>query len=253
MSGFSPLGSSPGTPPPLTYGGTAYPPSYPGGIYGAANTQAADVKALSRVTTASLLAIISFFLSIAAVFVTPALNVAGDVGTTSPGTVAGAALTELILLVVAGVAIAFVELWLFRNAFGDLAPFDDRFSTPKTLTLLAIIGLVFLVVGVVGILALVLQAVACANGGPISASCVNGGAILGLAGLTIIFGIIFFIGYIGLLIGIWRLGTRYNNGLFKAGAILLIFIPIIGAVLIYVAARQARGALVTVPRPGAFG
>ena len=81
-----------------------------------------------------------------------------------------------------------------------------------------------------------------------AASCITGT----LAGLILIVGIaaiLALVGYIGLLIGLWRLGTRYDSGLFKAGAILAIFplLNLVGAILILVAAHTARERLNSTP------
>jgi hypothetical protein len=99
--------------------------------------------------------------------------------------------------------------------------------------------------------------VSCAGSGvPIPSSCLlsntfwGGVALLGLGGLLA------FVGYIGVLLGIWRLGTRYADAMFKVGAILLIipYINLIGAILILIGARTARrkveGAGGWTPTPG---
>ena len=48
------------------------------------------------------------------------------------------------------------------------------------------------------------------------------------------------IGFIGLILGIWRLGTRYETSLLHVGAIVAIFLPFVGWLLIWIGARDAR-------------
>ncbi len=61
--------------------------------------------------------------------------------------------------------------------------------------------------------------------------------------------IVLFAGYIGLLVGIWRLGSRYSEWMFKVGAIFLLipFLNVAGAVFVLIAARESGG-----KKPGAF-
>ena len=87
------------------------------------------------------------------------------------------------------------------------------------------------------------QAITCAgSGNPITSACLNVGTLLGIVAVMGITAIIILVGYIGLLIGIWRLGSRYSSDGFKVGAVLLIFpvLSVAGAILILVSARNAR-------------
>jgi hypothetical protein len=197
--------------------------------------------------------IIGFVLSLAVSAATPAFSYVGQAASGSSGSANGTELAVLAVLLVASIALALVELWLYREAFRELSPYDAGFSTPRTLALLAIIGLALLVVGFAGLFAVIDQAINCAGGSSISSSCINLGEVLGLLGLIGVSAIIALVGFIGVLIGIWRLGTRYNEGLFKAGAILLIFIGFVGAILILIAARSVRSRLSTIPTHPTFG
>ncbi len=205
----------------------------------------ADRRALSSVNIAAILGIVSAVIGLLSLFTNQATSLLTSTST-STGTTYAVDLTVLYY-VVASAAIGFVlgvvELILYRRAFKTLDPLDSSFGTPATLVLLALISIFLLILTFAGLLGLLVQSVGCAgSSGGNAAGCVNVGAVLGLLGIIIVLAILIFVGYIGLLIGIWRLGNRYDEGLFKAGAILLIFpvLDLVGLVLILVAVRSAR-------------
>lgn len=140
-------------------------------------------------------------------------------------------------------ALALVEILLFRWAFRGLSRLDRTFLTPASLTLLALGGLL----GTLVALALVIYAGL--NFAPCSSSSLSPGAPVcgpsplfwvgfALAGAA---AIVLLVGYVGMLVGVWRLGKRYNDGRFRFGAILLLlpFLGVAGAVLILLGARNA--------------
>jgi uncharacterized protein DUF973 len=191
------------------------------------------------------------------IFASPASSLysATTVGSTTSFSVNANALYFTLAFVVASGAFTLIELWLYRLAFHELAPRDARFSTPAKLVLMAIIALVLLAVVGLALFAEVYEAILCAGqGNPITTSCVNFGAIIGLFALLVLVGIVAFVGWIGLLIGIWRLGTRYDSGLFKVGAILLIFpvLNLVGVLLILIEAHGKLAAFRSVGAPGGF-
>jgi len=58
------------------------------------------------------------------------------------------------------------------------------------------------------------------------------------------------VGFFALAIGVWRLGDRFGEDLFKVGAVLLILVGVVGMVVILIAARSARR---RIPDPGPTG
>ncbi len=242
--------------PPVAF---AYPPSF-GSVPTAPSpgSQAADVRALSSVQWAAIVAIVGTVLSLVAVFGTNVASLASetDTGGTAGVTFSLSALYVLIALSVAGVVFEIVEVLLMRDAFQTLKRIDGRFSTPSTLALVLLIAIVLVVVAALGIYAELFQAIACAGAGnPIPSSCVNAGTLLGLIGLVVLFAIVAFVGYVGVLVGIWRLGTRYDEGILKVGAVLLI-IPVlnfVGAILVLVGAHSALGRVSRRHAPASFG
>ena len=148
----------------------------------------------------------------------------------------------VLLFGVAGVFV-FIELVLFRFAFHDQAGVDRRFSTPATLALLALIGIILVLVGAGLVIGGLYQAVHCAGAGnPLTRACLPVGLFFGGVALLLIGALVALVGFIGILIGIWRLGTRYDEVLFKVGAILLIipFVNLVGAILILIGAHSSR-------------
>jgi uncharacterized protein DUF973 len=251
VGGALPPASSAGlSPPPLTFApgapSSSYRPTYPAAravpAFGGA-----DRLALLNVRLAAILGLVGVILSFVALFITPAIAAFTGATTTASGSAFSIDLTDILLLaglVGVGVVLVLLQLWYYRQAFHGLARTDPRFSTPSTLALLAFVALVIIVLMIGALLGLVYQAFVCAgSGGVITSTCINGAEVLGVVLLLVIAALVYVVGYIGLLIGIWRLGTRYGESMFKVGAVLLIIplLNVVGLILILVAAQSARG------------
>ena len=253
-----------GVPPP------AFPPSYerlgataPGLIYPglpgtlrarAPSTGPVERKALWSVQWAAVLALVGAVLSAVSLVGTDGSSVLG----VSAGnlTLGSTGLPILLAISLAGLALIMAELLLYRSAFRRLAPVDSRFSTPAVFVLVFLVAVVLVTLLLVALFVELLPALSCLGAGDTNTSaCLNVGALLALGIGVIVVGIVALIGYIGLLVGIWRLGTRYDDPMFKVGAVLLILplVGIAGAVLILVAARAALRGLGTRPSPSGFG
>lgn len=251
-------GAVPSSPPfaavpgmaPMSFGSPLPAPSAP--------SRAVDQRALGSVEWAAILSLVSAVVSLVALFGTNATSFvnATNVGSTTGLSIVLSALYLLAAIAGIGIVLEVVQLLLYRSAFRDLTGIDSRFSTPASLVLLELIGIVLVTLVAFGFFWIVLQAVACAgSGNVITSACLNVSLAIDLLGLLVVAGIVAFIGFIGLLIGIWRLGTRYDDSLFKAGAILLIFpiLNLIGTILILVAAHSAKGRLADSRVPTTFG
>ncbi len=219
------------------------PPLPTGGSY---ENRASDLTALSHVIIAAILNLAGVVIGLVALFGTSASQLF-TVTTNSSGTATFSAnqsnLSVFIVVVAVAVILTFLELIFFRLAFVDLGQFDSRFSTPGTLVLLILVALPILLLALFGLVYALEQAITCAgSGNPITSACLNVGTLLGIVAVMGITAIIILVGYIGLLIGIWRLGSRYSSDGFKVGAVLLIFpvLSVAGAILILVSARNAR-------------
>jgi hypothetical protein len=206
-------------------------------------------------------ALISLFVSVvgfAVLSVTPVTAFAGTSKGVQSSPVDFSLMTFYTILAVSlvGLVLTLLELYFYRQGFRTLSLHDPRFSTPSTSVLVLLVSLVIVAGGAMWALYLLYQAVQCSGvGHSLTLSCIEAGGILNVLGLVAIAGISALVGYLGLLLGIWRMGNRYHDGLFKAGAILLI-IPLlnfVGLILIIVAARSARAKLGPGSSASSFG
>ncbi len=226
-SPFAP--SSPGALPPSsqTRAPAFHPPGSPGtGPSAPAPSSATELEALSSVSLAAVLGLVSGVIGLVELFATSIVSYA-SVSTAGSGTTLSLNPNGVYLTFgLAGVGLLFswLQLWFYRRAFRTLAPHDARFSSTASLVLVALVGLTIVFLLSVAILGVVYQAVECAGtGSSITSSCINVGGLVGLVLLVLVVVVFVLVGYIGLLIGIWRLGERYQEGLFRTGAVLLIF------------------------------
>jgi hypothetical protein len=144
-----------------------------------------------------------------------------------------------------GVSLVFTVLmfWYFRDGFRTLAAGDAGLKTSATLSILAVFGAVVAIGALLWILGQAYQWFQCAAGVmPLPSHCVPRGPILGALGLVGVGAVLYLVGWIAVLLGLWRLGVRYNDSLFKIGMVLYIFplLDIVGLILIILASRNVR-------------
>lgn len=223
-------------------------PGYPATAGPSPESEAADRRALSDLNAAALFAVLAFVISVFAIGVTPALSVLSSIAVhvqTSANFPGLSAIVLLFAALVVGVAFSVIQLALYRRAFRNLAPFDLGFRTPGTLAMLALVGVVTLAVVAIALVLAVLQQ---QNGCPSPDSCPLVGDVLLLLGLLLIVAVLVIVGYIGVAVGVWRVGTHFGVELFKPAAILMLVFGIVGAILILVAVHSARRSLGPVTR-----
>lgn len=254
-SGTTPLGAS---------ASVSYAPRYRGEALPAVvslATRDADRRGVDRVRVAAVLGVVAGLLGILGLIFNPARQLLTLSTNSSGGQVLTVGTPTLgIATLVVGVAVGVAELLFFRGAYRTLREHDRRFATPASLVLLALVGLAIVFVGLALLLESLDLVLACAGAGnAIPASCVPASTLLGELGLVLAGLVCALVGYVGLLVGIWRLGSRFSNGTFKLAAVLLIFpyLSLVGAILLLVAATNVRrsldtmGALPTGSFPGA--
>jgi hypothetical protein len=256
------------TPPPPYGGGPAAPPGspgplpgrarvggphpggvYPGGPWGAspeslATTRERNVRALRDVQWAAVIGLVGAVLGYVletfenfARFLTVSSTNNGPILSLPNEAALGAYVASALVL-------ALVGFLLYTRAFRTWRGVAEGFSTPATLGLLAVIGLVLVGAGLGLFLLAIAQAIACVGAGnPLTSGCLLTGAFWGGVALLLIGAIVLLVGYIGILIGIWRVGSHFNNSLFKIGAVLLIipYLSVVGEILILIGARQELG------------
>ncbi len=171
---------------------------------------------------------------------------AGTTGSTTAGLSSLVSFLEIIIGIdLVTTLISAVGMYFFAKAFDGLNSVSrGEFSFPRTsayilmvLPLIIVLVVFYLVVGIL---------IPLSSSTPsTSQSSAIAGTLFGLIGVIALVGIIAFIAAIGFLIGLWRVGTRYDSTLIHVGAIMLI-IPIlsmIGIILILVGANEVVNSL----------
>ena len=205
---------------------------------------AEDRYVLSRVTWGAVFGVASaiisfFFLSIGPITSTYAFTITVSSSTFTPD------LTVIALyvgVICTGLILTLLELWFWRAAFRVLERQSPGFSTPAKMSLLAAIALVVVVLLVVVLFGIMYATLACAVSGiGVTPHCFDNTVVFTLLVLIALGLVALLAGFVGVLVGIMRLGDRYCEGMFKVGAILLIlpFLNLAGMVLILTAARKA--------------
>jgi hypothetical protein len=139
-------------------------------------------------------------------------------------------LETIFLLVVAGVVLLMLSFVLYMLSFGSLRKVDSRFGSPFALSIVGFVGLL-MELGAVALFVLdVLAIISGVNSGCASTgTCVTPGNIFTIIALIGLGGLLSFVGWIGLLLGLWRIGSRYDSSMTKIGAILSI-VPVVNIV-----------------------
>jgi Protein of unknown function (DUF973) len=221
--------------PQMSWGPPPVPPS---------DSRDTDLAALSKIWTAALISVVGSALGVVALVLTTTgyfRFVIPRSGSALPFAVT--ALYIVLGLALVGIAVSVVSFWFYRDGFLAVRRVDARFSSSPTWALLVIIAAILLALGLVALFASLIATVSCVGTATtIPVSCVNLGGLLGGLGLFLIAIIVGFIGIVGTLVAIWRLGDRYNDSLFKIGAVLLIipYASFVGQILILVAASKAQ-------------
>jgi len=163
----------------------------------------------------------------------------------------GPVFQELTLFFPVSLALGLVSIIVLIIGFREFSSIDrPRFSVPSKLLYLFAIGLV--IAGGAGVLlfnqlpSIIANAPSAGGGTPSAAflSLVANLLVYGL--LALVGGILVLIGVIGgVILGLWRVGSRYNETVIKVGAIFVIIplLDIVAPILIIVGAYQARGRL----------
>ena len=184
-----------------------------------------DLDGIKNVKTASLLGIIGIILGLVG---------AGAVGSAilsrelpgSPLT----GISALFFVALVGIVIGFISILLYRSAFRDLREVDGRmFAAPYTFTTVLLVGFAILILALLffigGIAALSLSLVVFA-------------AILAIiAAILVILGDI-----IGIILGLWRVGERYDNTFIRVGAIFYIipYLDVLAPILVFIGANSVE-------------
>lgn len=152
---------------------------------------------------------------------------------------------DLSVLVPANVVIQVVGLVFLLLGFHELSKLDNRFSAPYVLTIVMLVGTLLVLVGAVPLFLdipnLAAQLPSTTGEAPSPGLVSAIGSIIGFFVLIVIGCILTFIGFIGgQMLGLWRVGSKYDETLLKLGAIFAIvpLLNIVAPVLVIVGANQ---------------
>lgn len=161
-------------------------------------------------------------------------------------TVLGPLFQAVVYIIPLSLGITIAGLIVLYLGFGDLAKVDKpNFSTPRTLTVLLILGLVFVGAGAIPLINSIPNLISQAptTGTPSSAFMSQLSSLFAYFGIMALGGILCLIGIIGgEILGLWRAGTRYNQTTLKVGAIFEVIplLNIVAPILIVLGANDAK-------------
>ena len=154
--------------------------------------------------------------------------------------------TYMSAVVAVAVVVGLIAIYLLYGAFRRLSRLDSpSFSTPATLTILLMVGYAVAGIGAIPLfltLSSLLSQIATTQTFNPFLGTMSLGFIAALA-LLVIGGMLSIVGVIGgEILGLWRVGTRYDSTIVKVGAIFII-IPLlnfVGPILLLIGSLDAR-------------
>ncbi len=155
------------------------------------------------------------------------------------------------LIVPVTLVVELAGIVLLALAFRQLRKVDPgEFSLPSSMMLVLILGAIVTGTAVVPLFYnlpnIIAQAPYPSGSTPSAAFMSSIGSVIVYALVAGVGGLMALIGVLGgVLLGVWRLGSRYNEALFKVGAIFVIIpaLNVLAPILILIAASQAKGRL----------
>jgi len=198
-------------------------------------TELRGVRMARAGALASFIGLVLILISPILIFFTLAVHLPLVGETRGSGSLTIALLEELVALVAVGALLTLISMVLYIIAFSTLRKVHDGFGGPMVLSIIGVIGMLLITLGVALVLVTILQAVGCVASGAAS-SCLSVADLV--TGVYAVLGglLLAFIGWIGLLIGVYRIGKRYDSTLTKVGAILYIipFLSVIAPLLVLI-------------------
>ena len=210
--------------------------------------------ALSRITWFAILQIVSlasgfalYLVYLPSIFSTFSMFAPGT--TPSPSdlsTFFQSLFTYLSVGIAFGVAIGLIAVLLLLDAFRKLSRLDrPNFSIPATLTLLLLVGDLMAGIGIVPLFMMLSSILSQVAQTPTTYPFAGGipMGFIGALALLVIGGILAIVGLIGgEILGLWRVGTRYDSTIIKVGAIFVI-VPLlnyVGPILLLIGSLEAK-------------
>jgi hypothetical protein len=233
--------------------------SPPVGVSPQPQAQADEKSALQKVIWFGVLQLVGLvagwvlgFYVFGTVFTTPSTyNLPPNPSPAQVGAALGPLFQGLSLLVPIVAIVQIVAVVVLAMGMRQFRTVDrERFSVPSVLTLLMLAGAIIATVGLVpffnAIPNIIAQAPSNSSAAPSSAFASAIASLLVDILFLLIGGILGLIGLIGgQILGLWRVGSRYNETIIKLGAIFAVIplLDIVAPILIIVGAFQAKGRL----------
>ena len=187
-------------------------------------------------------------------FISTFVNSTGTLTPSQVSNALGPFFQEIIYLVPLTLGIELVGLIILTLGFRGLAKVDSgRFHISTPFMVVLMVGIILVAGGAVPLLNAVPNMIASATNctypyssttcTPSSAFFNQFSSVVAYFGLIAIGGILSLVGYIGgLILGLWRVGTRYNQTTLKIGAIFQIIplLNIVAPILIILGANEAK-------------
>ena len=205
---------------------------------GTSTVSSGELSGVARIKWGALLGILGLILAIGGILI---VLIDVGLGVTNTNDAGYVSLLHTILLavilVVVGVVVALLSFVVYTAGFAALRKSDGRFKAPMVLCIVGLIGLALITGFVVSYASAIDSAIACPSSNTTcqnnATSLTHTAVVLGYVG-----GFLGFIGLIGLILGLWRFGSRYSSSLTKVGAILYIipFLSILAPILVFIGA-----------------
>lgn len=183
-----------------------------------------EISGLRRIQAGAIAGLIGIALgALAPLYLVFIVGIALNTSSATGGSASAAYMVveALVFTLFTGIALLLVSFGLYIAGFAKLRRADARFGAPMGLAIVGLIGFL-LVVGFVGFLfAVLLQVLSCGGPGVAKATCVTLASgptpdpTILLGGLAV--GVV---GWVGLILGLYRVGKRYASTITRIGAIL---------------------------------
>ena len=235
--------SSPAANPPIPTVAVPPPPPPPPGRFGATRSlTGADRDGLRKISNGALIGAVGSVASLA-IGVAIDLNGFSRALELRAGFPSAQSWIWVVALAAFGIALTLIQLTWMRDGLQRLPGPSPELVSPVSLSRLAYPGLVLVWVGLLVVLFTLGSVLTCTPSGtpPGMMTCIRTGALWPLlvgAGLALVGVLLTVIGWIYLAIGLWRLERRYPQPLIQVGAILLLFFPLLGNILLWVGIHQ---------------
>jgi hypothetical protein len=177
--------------------------------------------------------------------------------TSLPGWITVNTLYAGVGLLMLGFVLGIVTYIFFFLGFREVKRGAPDFGAPTTLMVIGLIGFIMILAGVGLFIGALVDAINnAANAATTSTNVgVDVGALLGGLALVGLGALLALIGVIGMVLGNWRAGTRYDESMLKIGGILTIlpYVSIIGYILLLVGYQRAGNKLKSGWAPAGMG